>query len=1177
MVKKIEKVVKMIFVGMLIVPLFALTLHGNQVLAADKTLALSFDKEPSKIGDQGDLIIKTDYPNNLKVSVSPDSGFLLTKGESNTNSVIYKYSTLKQGNYKITVSNNSESEIANALNTKSVNIEIKDERTAPSSSNPETTAPRSNSEKPKSTTQQQTTESKNEGNLTSESPYARSQSSSAAIEKKGINPKGASIQTLSESNASKLGNLWDYNAYLTGQHSANMADTEGAIAVKGDSVFPTDLQTFTYGASFRQNNTTIGEPIREDQYVNVLIGGRIDNRATSEWVKPVVENRTTNGKTQGWLVARPTISDWIYKNLGEWFSAIAYKADDSIIDGAFAKLQAQEDQMTAKLEKLTKNLGKTVYEGAGFKLAISDADPKVLVLTFNQDKSPLEVKTLTIPDEFLKGNQYKQIVVSSSSEKVVMNGTSVSGASQQDAGTYSALAKKITFYFPKAQSITNYLEDDGSYPDTSKLGINDQGEDNYGKDNGKNYYHSFTIGSIVAPKATVVYHSGSINGYVFVKNLHQRDGMEIHNFYNPWLPEDEQEKEGSVTLHKQDSETKSPLASAEFGIRKKGTSDFLDVQATDEEGNVTFSGLPYGDYEIIETKAPEGYELSDTVYEAKISDTTPIITLSAEDKKQQVVLTELEIHKTDQATHEDLSGAIFGLKGLREHEFIRVTTDKKGHAEYKNLVPGYYQLVELTSPESYQIDAHPRIIYVGEQKKKSVIELVNKHKADKKGSIQLRKIDEATGKPLAGVEFGVREFGQREFTKKKTDKDGYVKFTDLNSNSFYTVAELTALEGYQLTPHPLIVRVGDAGQEVNLGNWTNKKEEPMNLKGSLKIEKVDNHSGKPLSKAVFGIRPLGQKDYQKGETDAQGAITFKDLPQGIYEVRELKAPEGYTATNLVKKVNVGYDSQSPITISKWENEKTEKQLGSAKVIKTDESGKTLPNAEFAIRNDHERTFSKKAVTNENGEAYFDNLPFGKYEVIETRAPSGYQIDGAVHSIVVTNDLTDIHTLAVKDVVKKGELGQAALEKRDTDTHKVLAGVEFALEKSDGTVIQTYKTDKYGRIFVKDLEFGTYQFVETRSLSGYELDATPISFTINKDNASQLVQLTKVNKKKIESTNSSNSSSSLNSSSPRNGRNDGGSTQKTRYPKTNDRAEPLLAIAGLATMAFAVYLFFKNKQ
>ncbi|MGG5370314.1 SpaA isopeptide-forming pilin-related protein [Enterococcus sp. AZ196] len=1171
MFKMIKRLGKLFFVGMLLLPFIFSAFSENQA-AADETMDLTFKPQPARVGDQGDLTISASNPEQVTVEITPNTGLSLTKEKSTEDIAVYKYKANKAGKYTITANRTFENQI---LESKSMTVNIL-EATATSSTQPIVSSTISGaadsadiqaSSTRDSQTQKRTSDSSSAEGFSKQAPSGNEKIGAA---------RGATLHQLSESDAAKLGNLWDYNAYLTGQHSANMADTEGAIAVKGDSLFPDDLQTFTYGASFRENNTTIGEPIREDQYVNVLIGGKIDNRATSEWVKPVVENRTTNGKTQGWLVGRSNMTDWIYKNLGEWFSAVAYKADDSVIDSTFARLQSQENQMVTKLEELTTHLGKTVYEGSGIKLIASALDPQVLILKLTDEKTPLELKTLSIPEEYLKGEQYKQIIVDSAAEKVVMNGTSLAGASQQDAGTYSQLASKVSFYFPNAKSITNYLEDDGTYPDTTKSGISDSGADNYGKDNGKNYYHSFTIGSIIAPNATVVYHSGSINGYVFVKNLHQRDGMEIHNFYNPWLPEIEQEKEGAVSLHKRDSETNGPLAGAEFGIRKKAASKFIDVQLTGADGNLSFSGLDYGEYEIVETKAPAGYELSPTVHKVTIDENTPEVTLEAEDTKSEVAAAGIEVHKTDGTNHEELSGAVFGLRGLRQHEFIKETTDEDGRADFNKLTPGYYELVELTSPDGYQIDGQPHIIYVGNHEKKESIELTNEPKKEKSGSIQLTKIDASTGEPLTGVEFGVREFGQREFIKKKTDEQGIVTFTDLKPGAYYTVAELTTLAGYELTPRPLVVKISEGGQDLNIGNWTNQKTE-ITKKGSLKIEKTDKNTGLPLSGATFGIRALGQKEYLEKITNNQGEIRFDDLAQGIYEVRELKAPDGYSTTNLVKKINVGYNEQAPIVISKWENKKTEEQLGSAKIIKVDEDGTPLAGAEFAIRNDHEREFRQKAGTNESGEAYFNNLPLGKYEVIEIKAPAGYQLDGAIHHVFVTNDQTDKNSLTIKNYKKKSDLGQVSLEKRDKDTGKVLAGVVFTLEKRDGTVVDTYKTDKFGRIFVKDLAFGTYQFVEKKSLNGYELDRTPVVFTINKENHSQLLMLNMVNKKVSGTQVSNNKDRNQGYANKRGDESKSKIHSKTAYPKTNDEPEPLIMMAGIGLLFSASYLFYRQKE
>lgn len=65
--------------------------------------------------------------------------------------------------------------------------------------------------------------------------------------------------------------------------------------------------------------------------------------------------------------------------------------------------------------------------------------------------------------------------------------------------------------------------------------------------------------------------------------------------------------------------------------------------------------------------------------------------------------------------------------------------------------------------------------------------------------------------------------------------------------------------------------------------------------------------------------------------------------------------------------------------------------------------------------------------------------------------------------------------------------------------KTLAGVVFNLKRSDGTMLQqNLVTDSNGRITVSNLKPGMYAFVETKTLKGYKLNKTPMTFTITED-------------------------------------------------------------------------------
>ncbi|CAM5263359.1 adhesin [Bacillus safensis FO-36b] [Bacillus safensis subsp. safensis] len=51
------------------------------------------------------------------------------------------------------------------------------------------------------------------------------------------------------------------------------------------------------------------------------------------------------------------------------------------------------------------------------------------------------------------------------------------------------------------------------------------------------------------------------------------------------------------------------------------------------------------------------------------------------------------------------------------------------------------------------------------------------------------------------------------------------------------------------------------------------------------------------------------------------------------------------------------------------------------------------------------------------------------------------------------------------------------------------------DEHDQRIKKDLKTDKNGQLTVDQLKPGTYHFVETASIAGYELDQTPVSFKI----------------------------------------------------------------------------------
>src|SRR5699024_1335934 len=75
-------------------------------------------------------------------------------------------------------------------------------------------------------------------------------------------------------------------------------------------------------------------------------------------------------------------------------------------------------------------------------------------------------------------------------------------------------------------------------------------------------------------------------------------------------------------------------------------------------------------------------------------------------------------------------------------------------------------------------------------------------------------------------------------------------------------------------------------------------------------------------------------------------------------------------------------------------------------------------------------------------------------------------------------------------------GSDILTNTDAETKNHIAGATFELLDSTGKVIQSgLVTDSSGKLAIDDLPVGDYSLVETAAAPGYELDATPLNFTI----------------------------------------------------------------------------------
>ena len=179
------------------------------------------------------------------------------------------------------------------------------------------------------------------------------------------------------------------------------------------------------------------------------------------------------------------------------------------------------------------------------------------------------------------------------------------------------------------------------------------------------------------------------------------------------------------------------LAGAEFSFKKLATvanqEKNIGTFTTSADKAIKFEELTAGEYELVETKAPEGYESNNVTYRIKvielengfkvelIGDYAGLATLEQNElkiinKKIDKIVERLNIVKTD-VDGSRLAGAEFTLKKLGATtdaavEVGKYTSVTDEAIRIENLTAGEYELVETKAPEGYVVNKEPYKIKV---------------------------------------------------------------------------------------------------------------------------------------------------------------------------------------------------------------------------------------------------------------------------------------------------------------------------------------------------------------------------------------------------------------------------------------------------------------------------------
>lgn len=560
------------------------------------------------------------------------------------------------------------------------------------------------------------------------------------------------------------------------------------------------------------------------------------------------------------------------------------------------------------------------------------------------------------------------------------------------------------------------------------------------------------------------------------------------------------------------------LKGAEFALYGEDDTEIRRV-TTDKAGVALFTGLKSGSYYIKETAAPEGYKPLDNKFEFTIDEKgnlqgdgfsgEGLYTLTVKNSPLEYGFQVKKVSTNDEGL--TLPGAEFRILGGGLDK--RYTTKADGLTEQITLPIGEYTLTEMKAPESYVINGAGRHISVkadgiyldgGKLGEGAAITVRN---APVNFKLRLVKVDADTNQPLANVAFMLK--GEKGAHSLITGSNGITDTISLAPGK-YTLSEVAAAEGYAipLNGWGFTVTEGTVQQVTNTSEVTewNFKGGLLTLTlknsriyGGLTIEKTDGKDGGALAGAEFTVAgsddtPLtfiknnGRYEAATGEgasstiaTDANGKAYITGLKFGNYAVTETKAPEGYVLKGDRHSIAISRQ-QTEVTLRL----KNDKAMYKVTAIKqdADENGKLLVGAEFMLYS-MEGAVVAKAVTGYDGTAVFE-VPEGKYKLVETRAPAGYQLSGDFVREITVNAMQGAVGEFKYTFNNEKTSYSIEIHKHDSeDKQKKLAGAEFAVTDSRGFT-KTVTTDASGKASITELPYDDYTIREIKAPKGYAL-------------------------------------------------------------------------------------------
>lgn len=595
------------------------------------------------------------------------------------------------------------------------------------------------------------------------------------------------------------------------------------------------------------------------------------------------------------------------------------------------------------------------------------------------------------------------------------------------------------------------------------------------------------------------------------------------------------------------------LSGAVFGIYNS-EQDEVGRLITDANGYAVSEELEAGAYTLKEITPSKGFDVNLESFGVTVNaEETSSVRVSEPLALGNIEIIKASSDKTITGNNDfySLAGAVYGVYNSGGEEIGRIRTDENGWGQLADIPVGDYVIKEISAPQGFYVDltSHNVTVIPGQ----SVT--VNTEDVPKVESIEiiLGKIDAETGsnktsgsKSLEGALFEIKFYSVQMDTDPgslgyvpekqwilKTDEDGFCKLKDtykMSGDDFYndsfgnsllpsgtiTIQEIQPPEGY-LINNEIFMRKIAPGDLKNVSTYNYPEIPEIPQKIQIELNKIDseNRNDMPqgngeLSGAEYEVRDLQNNIVDLLVTDDTGYAVSKELPIGVYKIKETVSSKGYLVDQTIYTVDASKPIDETSSVFRYKVTSGEDILrGDVEIIKfrdnldeNDENLTPLSGVEFTFTSKTTGNVAKVITTDEQGWASTasageprGSLVFDTYMVTETKYPDNVKPIEPFEVTISEEGVT------LKGIYKENKLisSPVTVVKKDKSTGNtiLIAGVEFRLLDSEknpismtayypsNESIDTFATDENGQFyFPRQLEHGTYYLEEVNAPEGY---------------------------------------------------------------------------------------------